>query len=186
MLRGFGLGATALAMCFTVGCGGSDKPPAEGGLTLNIGTALDPPDGKACTIKSHYASLGSVPPSATTKGKPVVDGEGGRVSCSASGGSTVTFGGSISKGTVSFRIFDGQVPKDGVGTALIQEKDPDSGTQLETPADSPCTVDVSKEELRANDDTIWAELVCPALISKDQPSLFCAVSSGILLLQNCD
>src|SRR5687768_7967606 len=67
------------------GSGGSG-PAAQAAAYVHImaADAAETPAGKSCNVQAHNATIGD-PPSTTTKGLPVVDGEGGVVTCSVTG-----------------------------------------------------------------------------------------------------
>ncbi len=187
-LRFLGLAVTALAAWGTMGCSDPAKPDPVGGLYISIGNAssTDTPAGKKCTIQSHQANIGSVPPSQTSKGKPVTNDEGGAtVACSVGDGSQINFTGSMSKGNVSFGI-QGTVAKGGSGTASVQEYDPISLVTLQNPQDKPCTVEVTPPPLTAGGSKIWARFECPGLISTTEPVIYCAADTSYVFMDNCD
>ena len=185
MLRSLGFGMTALLGVFAAGCGDSASPSATGGLYFNLvsAAASDMPPGTTCNIKAHSAQIGSVPPSTSSHGSNVTDGENGaEVSCAVGG----SFNGTMQKGNVSFFI-SGSVAKGGKGTAKVVEYDPQSLVQVESPDDKPCEVRVDTPPLTVGGGKIWAALYCPGLKGSSDPSVFCAASpESVFFFDHCD
>jgi hypothetical protein len=189
-LYGLGVGATALTVFFAMGCSDTAAPAPRGGLYFHRTTAAPGtvPSGKSCNIPLTAAQIGSTPPTAQSHGSLVTDGENGaQVSCAVNGSGTIKFNGQMIKGNVTFTITGGTVQKAGSGTMQVVEYDPDALTTLVSPTDTPCNVHIETPPLGAVDGKIWALFDCPALISDDTPSLYCAASGdSVFYFDNCD
>lgn len=182
------------AALFALGCSDPAAPPAQASAFMHIVTAVpaDTPPGKSCNVAAHYGTIGSGT-STTTRGKMVVDDEGGVVSCRVSGGPTFSFSGSATHGATSFSVSAGKVKKGEPGTAIIQECDPTTGFCLNSPkapdADGfggPCTVDVDVDKLNVKPGAIWARFSCPSLKNDSTPNVWCAADTGVFVFENCD
>lgn len=176
------------------GSGGTSGPPPQAGAFAHIqaaAPALTPP-GKACSVQSHTATIGTAP-STTTKGTPVVDGEAGVVTCSVVGAGTFAFSASMTYGGTSFSITHGSITAGGSGTATIQVCDPTTGFCLGSPAEPdtqgfglPCNVFVDQDSLEVSEGRIWARFECPTLENESTPNIWCASDAGVFVLENCD
>ncbi len=180
----------AFGAVVALGCSDPAAPPPQGAVYMRIKSAQTPdtPPGKVCSIQAHNATIGD-PPSTTTKGKPVVDEDTGKVSCKVTAGGS--FSASASYGSTSFAISSGSL-KGKTGTAIIQEYDPTSAVNLISPkapdADGygrPCNVSVDVDKLSVAAGRVWAKFDCPALFNSGQPNLWCA-GDGVFVFENCE
>ncbi|MEZ4222683.1 MAG: hypothetical protein R3B13_17205 [Polyangiaceae bacterium] len=164
---------------------GTNKPPAQGGLSLSVDASSSPPSGASCTIQAHTASIGQPPPDAANPGGRVVDGQdGASVTCAvrpSASGFDVT--GIISRAGISFGI-QGKVAADGTGTADVTYFDPASAITLKSPASTPCQLSAPQAST-VSAGRIWAGIQCPGLAGEATPALYCA-GQGHLILENCD
>jgi hypothetical protein len=175
-----------------LGCSDPAAPPPQASAYANIKSAqsANTPPGKACSVGAHNLTIGD-PPSTTTRGKPIVDEEGGKVSCTVTGGGTFSFKGSATHGSTSFTVTSGTVKKGTTGSAVIQTCDPDGCLVSPTEPDADgfgqkCEIFVDGDKLGVNAGRIWARFNCPTLGNPtSQPNLWCA-SDGIFVFENCD
>jgi hypothetical protein len=137
------------------------------------------PAGKACSISPHTLSIGT-PPSTTTLGVPVIDGQSAEVTCSVSGTGTFSFDATVEYGNVSLSISDGSITDGGTGSASIELTDTEGAL-----SSANCSVVVGEDDLEVAPGRIWARFECPGMGNDSQPSLWCA-SEGIFILENCN
>jgi hypothetical protein len=177
-----------------VGGSGGSGPAAQAAAYVHImaAEAAETPAGKSCSVETHNATIGN-PPSTTTKGLPVVDGEGGVVTCSVTGSGTFAFSASATYGSTSFAIMEGSITAGGSGTAIIQVCDATTTFCLQSPAQPDpegfggrCNVFVDQDSLEVSAGRIWARFECPALANDSTPNVWCAADSGVFVLENCD
>ena len=189
-LRSLVVGAAALTAFSVAGCSDAVAPPSQAGVYVEINSAplADTPPGRKCTILGYSAQIGNPPPSKSSPGKRVVDGEGGAsVTCKVSkSGDVFKFQGKTTHKKVSF-FASGEVTKGGAGTARVTEYDPESLRTMGNPTDTPCVVSVADPFEVAN-GRIYAEFHCPAFVDISQPDaeLFCEAEVGWFVFENCD
>ena len=188
-LKSLLMGAAAVATISTVSCSDPVPPPSQGGayVEINAAPAGVTPAGRKCSIQGHSAQIGNPPPSGSSPGKRVVDGEGGAsVSCRVSkSGGGYKFNGTAQHNKVTFYV-NGEVTS-GAGTAKVTTYDPTSLATLGNPSDTPCEVTVT-EPLQVASGRIWAAFKCPAFVDISQPDgpLFCEAEAGWFVFENCD
>jgi hypothetical protein len=179
---------------FALGCSDPAAPPAQAAAFIHIATAAaaDTPPGKSCNVQAHNAVIGSGP-TTTSRGKVVVDDEGGVVSCKVSGSGTYSFSGSATFGSTSFSVSAGKIKKGEPGTAIIQECDPTTGFCLVSPKEpnaegfgGPCEVFIDVDRLNVKPGAIWARFKCPSLKNDSTPNVWCAADNGVFVFENCE
>lgn len=174
--------ALVLSTLGAAGCSDPVAPPAQGGLYIQIGSAVDKPQGTQCPSTGHSKNIGAPPPDQNSPGGRVVDGEGGQVFCNVSGGDPFSFNGKLAQGNISFTV-KGTVAPQGTGSAQVIYYDPDLATTVQSPNDRPCTVAVNSGSLQVASGRVWASFACDQLIR--EPSSYCG-ASGVFVFENCD
>ena len=136
----------------------------------------------ACHIPAHNAQIGANPPTGTSPGDRVIDGQAyAQVSCTVSGSGSFTVSGSISQGPTSFQI-DGTVNGTS-GTGTAGEYDPQSAQSLVSdPGD--CTITVTAPQEIAS-GRIWASFECNSFSNPSVPKTTACASSGHFVFDNC-
>ncbi len=175
--RVFAVGPMMLA---AAGCSDPVPSSAAAGLNLNVGVAA------SCPMMSGFPDdLGNPPPTMTSSGAPVFNGEAGvSVSCTLrdTGGGSYAVSASITSRDprVAFGLNDGTINiADGKGTGAVSI----NSTSLESTIDSkdtPCTLSVIA--IQADKQALWAHFDCSRL--SGNPSPICQ-AHGEFVLQNC-
>jgi len=189
MLRGSSAGAAVVSILAVLGCSDPAAPPASGGATVQLSTVTPIETGKSCPSQGDpiFLAEGGVGPSATAKGKPFTDEEGGaEVSCSVGSGAEISFSGLIEKpASGMFFQVQGKVAKGGTGKATVSVFDPNSTDVLKNPQDALCDVSVENKPLVVGEESIWAEYSCPRLVSDDNLSILCDIDQSWFFFDHC-
>ncbi|HEY2405020.1 MAG TPA: hypothetical protein VGI10_03410 [Polyangiaceae bacterium] len=171
-----------------VGTGGTSgigsRPPAQGSLTLAIGLANPATPGYACPISGKSYALGDPPPTQTSAGIPLIDGQGVSVTCSVIGNGSYAFNATLSGqatgGAVQVAFSAPMVGTKGSSSATASVYTSDLADTLASDQASPCSVSVLADQIKPG--VLWAGFSCPSL--KSAPSTECA-AQGLFVFQDC-
>jgi hypothetical protein len=156
-------GVIALAL---LGCSdGGDATPAGGGPSARGGVyvTLAPTASGSCPSQGHSKSIGVVPPSFTSPGETIGDGEAGAsVACSVTGSTTFSLSARIAQAGTELTL-TGEAPGRGIGSGLVEYTDDVIGIQLSSPESMPCTIQTHDEPMQASPGSVFAQLSCSIL-----------------------
>jgi len=182
----------AVPVLAALGCSDPVPLPAQGAISLSVQKPITSVNGSTCPESGHVydVSDGNRPPSESTPGESVIDGEGGaKVSCSVrKSGTSYVFSGSFSGTTSSAPIYpitvsfrDGVINADKVtGTANVSVYTPVLAASFGSTA--PCTFHVIGGNVKGG--SIWASFTCGSLANP--PAQVCSVGSSVIVFENCD
>lgn len=170
---------TALAL---VSCGDPVPPPAEGTVTIDIGTPPAPDAGWNCVnIPVHTTLIGKAAPDTTSQGDTAIDGkDGAEVECSVKGEGTFSFSGKLKQGTSTFTV-TGTAAPDGTGTGTVSVYDVQTTFPIaSSDTAQPCTFTTHQVESGA----IWASFACTKMVNRDYIGTWCG-ARGTFVLKSC-
>ena len=166
-----------------LGC--SDPVPASSAVGLSLSLSQT----ASCPIIPAVADdIGNPPPSSSSMGTRVYDGDGGvSVGCTVKAGGNGTYfvqaSVSSSDPRVSINIQNGSIQANGSGSALIGLSAHALPADVLSPTTTPCSLTVIEpiaDHVKAG--AIWMRFNCPTLSSA--PTYNCT-ASGEIVLENC-
>ncbi len=176
MIAGLGVVAT--------GCSDPLPPPAEGSGTVYVGPSNAADPGYNCGYAPHTQNFGDPPPTLTTRGQTLVDGDAGsKVTCRVSGTNEFSFRGDIVIPGANVSV-SGTVTLKGKGKGTVSIFDSSMHDSVSS-ADGACTFDVSTGDLTVANGSIWVKFNCDKVTNPSVPSIQCG-ASGILVFKGCD
>jgi hypothetical protein len=183
-VRALTLAAFALHAWVVLGCSddggatGGGANSARGGLYLTVSHTA----ASTCPSQGHSKSIGVVPPTFTSTGETIGDGEAGAtVSCKVSGSSTFSLTAKIAQAGIELAM-TGEVPAHGIGSAKLEYTDELLAGLHSSPDSMPCTIQTHEEPMQASPGSVHARLAC-AIVST--PSSEC-VLSGPFVFEGCE
>jgi hypothetical protein len=186
----------AVPLLAALGCSDPVPPPAQGAMTLYIGSPVTPVDQMSCPVTQTY-QVGAVDsktkmvsaPTSTSTGESIISGESGAtITCSVKGSNgTFAFSGSIhgitTQGSqVSLQFNGGTIGPDMTGTANVVVYTPELSSNFSSPTGTPCTVNILEGQIKGG--SMWATFSCPQIASP--PSGLCGISAqSAVVFENC-
>jgi len=174
----------AVPVLAALGCSDPVPLPAQGAISLSIQNKE-----ASCPESGFTYEVGAPkPPSVSSPGDSVIDGESGAaISCSVRGKGTFTFSGSLHGVTLDSKHYpitvnftNGTVDATGKGTASLSVYTPVLAGNFNS--SEPCTVQVVGGQIKGG--SMWATFTCPSITTA--PSGKCQIGTSVIVFENCD